>query len=253
MTAGSPVMQSRPIGAELQSALIDVALWLYHGFFVPGDHLLSLLSTHAPRVAKFLAVDAAGHGSVLSGLISGVVWLGAIVLIVVVYRLIRDLDRALTAFVVRLCEELQRAVRVVARRLTIAFRAYALERQARLARTEVSEQPALSGLQLAVLQSHAELPPGHLLTPRDIASALDMRSADVEQALAMLKKLSLVERTFGAGDGEDGYRLTRPGEVFLAACRGGGSPHDPAERVTRTPLPQRRLRPKRMEPTLGNM
>jgi DNA-binding MarR family transcriptional regulator len=242
MTAGSPVMQSRSIDADVQSALIDAALWLYHGFFVPGDHLLSLLSTNVP----------ASHGSVLSGLISGVMWLGAIILTVVVCKLIRALDRVLTAFVRSLYEGLQRTRRVVARRLGIAFRSYALKRQARLTRTEVSEQRALSGLQLAVLQSHAELPPGHLLTPNDIASALDMRSADIEQALAALKKLSLVERTFGAGDGEDGYRLTRPGEVFLAACK-SGSLHHPTETVTRTPLPERSLRPKRLEPTLGNM
>jgi DNA-binding MarR family transcriptional regulator len=203
---------------NVQSALIDVGLWLYHGFFVPGDYLLSLLSTHAPRAAKFLALDATDHGSVLSGLISGVVWLGAIILIVVVCKLIRDLDRALTAFVARLYEELQRARRVLARRLAIAFRSRALERQARLARTEVSEQRALTALELEILQSHAELPPGHVLTPSGIASALDLRSADVEQALATLKKLSLVERTFGAGDGEGGYRATRPGEVLLAAC-----------------------------------
>ena len=84
----------------IQSALIDVALWLYHAFFVPGDRFLS----------KFPELDVAGHGRVVSGLLSAVVWLGAIVLIVVIYRLIRDLDRALTAFVIRLYEELQRAV-----------------------------------------------------------------------------------------------------------------------------------------------
>jgi hypothetical protein len=109
------------MSADLQSALIDIALRLYHGFFVPGDRLTSL-----------------PPGSVQSGLISAVVWLGALVLLVVIYRFVRDLDRALTAFVVRLYEELRRAVRVVARRLGIAFRAYALERQARLVRTEVS-------------------------------------------------------------------------------------------------------------------
>jgi DNA-binding MarR family transcriptional regulator len=203
----------------MQSTLIDLALWLYHGFFLPGD-----------RVVKGLALDVAGYGSVLSGVISAVTWAGAIILIVVVYRLVRDVDRALTAFVVRLLEEIQRAGRVVARRVTIALRAYALERQARMMRTEVSEQPALSGLELAVLRSHAELPPGHLLTPSDIANTLAMRSADIERALATLRKLTFVERTFGAGDGEDGYRLTRPGAVFLAACS---------------------VRPKRMEPTLG--
>ena len=229
------------MSADIQSALIDVALWLYRAFFVPGDLFLS----------NSLTLDVAGHGRLVSGLLSAVVWLGAIVLIVVLSRLIRDLDRALTALVARLDEELQRAWRVVARRLAIAFRSYALERQARLARTEVYEQPALSALQLQILQSHADLPPAHLLTPGDIASALDMRSADVEVVLGTLRKLSLVERTLGAGDGEHGYRLTRPGEVFLAACRDGSLDYSP-EKATRTP-PQRSLRPKRMEPTVGSV
>jgi DNA-binding MarR family transcriptional regulator len=209
------------MSADIQSALIDAALWLYHAFFAPGDQLLW----------KFPALDVPGHSRVVSGLLSAVVWLGAILLIIYVLRLLRDLDRALTAFVVRLYEELQRAGRVVVRRVTIAFRSFALERQARLARTEVSELPALSPLQLHILQCHASLPPAHLLTPSDIASALRMRSADVEKVLGTLRKLSLVERTLGAGDGEDGYRLTRAGQVFLAACGG---------------------RQRRIEPTLGS-
>jgi DNA-binding MarR family transcriptional regulator len=233
------------MSADLQIALIDIALWLYRGFFVPGDQLLPLLREHAPRVTEFL-LDATGHGSMLSGIISSVVWLGAIIAIVVVYRLIRDLDRALTAFVLRLHDELQRALRVVTRRLGIAFRSYALERQARLTRTEVFEQPGLSALQLEVLRSHAALPPAHLLTPNEIASALEMHSRDVEQVLATLRKLSLVERTFGAGDGEDGYRLTRAGEVLLAAC-------NRSQPVKGAALPERTVRSKRIEPTLGRV
>jgi DNA-binding MarR family transcriptional regulator len=215
MTAGSPVMN-----ADLQSALLDIALWLYHGFFLPGDQLSS-----------------ASPGSVLSGLVSTAVWLSAIVSLVVICRSIRDLDQALTAFLLRLYEELRRALRVVVRRLGIAFRSYALARQARLTRTEVSELPALTGIQLEVLGSHAGLPPGHLTTPSDVASALEMRIADVERALGTLKKLSLVERTFGAGDGEDGYRLTRAGEVLLAAC-------------SRAPQSGKETR---IEPTLGSL
>ncbi len=205
------------MSANGQNALIDVGLWLYHGFFVPGDHVLSILSTHAPRLAQFLGLDAVGHGSVLSGLISGVVWLGAAAFIVVACKLVRDLDRALTAFIGRLYRGLLRTGRVVARRLAIAFRSREVKRQARLARTEVSEPGELTALELVVLQSHAELAPGHLLTASGIASALDVRESHVQQALTRLKALSLVHRTFGAGDGEDGYRLTRPGEVFLAA------------------------------------
>ena len=206
------------MSAEFQGALFDIALWLYHGFFVPGDQLSS------------------SPGSVQSGLISTAVWLGAILGIIVICRSIRDLDQALTAFIVRVYEESRRALRVVARRLGIAFRSYALARRARLTRTEVSELPALTGLQLAVLQSHIGLTPGHLLTPSDVASALDMRVADIERVFGTLKKLSLVERTFGAGDGEDGYRLTRAGEVLLAAC----------SRV-------QSMRSSRIEPTLGSL
>jgi DNA-binding MarR family transcriptional regulator len=206
------------IGANVQSALIDAGLWLSRAFFLPGDYVSAILTAHAPRVAQFLGLGAAGHGSVPSGIISAVVWLAAIIALVVAYKLIRDFDRAATAYIGRLSEGLQQTGRIVARRLAIAFRSHALKRQARMARTEVAEQGELTALELAVLRFHSRLPPGHLLTASGIASALKMRSSHVQQALTRLKALSLVHRTFGAGDGEDGYRLTRPGEVFLATC-----------------------------------
>jgi len=208
------------MSADLRSALLDIALWLYRGFFLPGDQLLS----------QFPGLCFASHGRIVSGLVSAAAWLAAIVLIVVICRVIRDVDQALTAYVVRAYQELQRAVRVLARRMSI-------ERQARLTMPEVSEQPALSGVQLEILQGHAMLPPGHLLTPNDIANSLEMRLTDVERALGALRKLSLIERTFGAGDGEDGYRLTRAGQVLLAACSRAQSARDS----------------KRIEPTLGSI
>jgi DNA-binding MarR family transcriptional regulator len=212
------------MSADLQSALIDILLWLYRGFFLPGDQLL----------ANFPGLYFASHGRVVSGLVSAVIWVGAIALLVAILRFIRDLDSALTAVILRLYEELQRAVRVVVRRMRLALRSYALERQERMARPEVSELPALTGVQLEILQHHAALPPGHLLTPADIANTLGMRLSDVERALGALRNLSLVERTFGAGDGEDGYRLTRAGAVLLAACS------------------QQSAGSKRIEPTLGS-
>jgi DNA-binding MarR family transcriptional regulator len=211
-------MAEDAVSANVQSALIDAGLWLYHGFFVPGDYVCSILSTHAPRVGQFLGLRAVGHGSVLSGIISGVVWLGAIALIVAACKVVHKLDRALTACIVRLYEGVLRTGRIVARRLAIAYRSRALRRQARLARTEVAGQAELTALELAVLRCHVKLAPGHLLTASGIASDLDVSSTHVERALTRLTALSLVHRTFGAGDGEDGYRLTRPGVLFLAAC-----------------------------------
>lgn len=206
------------MSANVQGALIDLGLWLYHGFFVPGDHVLSILSTHAPRVVQFLGLGAVGDEGVLSGVLSCVIWLAATAVIVYACKLVRDLDRALTAYVCRLYGGFLQTGRIVARRLVTAFKYHQLKRQARLARTEVSEQGELTALELAVLQFHARLAPGHLLTASGTASALRVRPSLVQQALTRLKALSLVDRTFGAGDGEDGYRLTRPGQVFLAAC-----------------------------------
>jgi DNA-binding MarR family transcriptional regulator len=224
------------MSADIQSALIDAALWLYRAFFLPGDQFLS----------KFPELDVAGHGRVVAGFISAVAWIGAVVSVFGLCRLIGNLDRMLTAFVRRLYEEAQRAWRVVARRLSIAFKSYALERQARLSRTEVHEQPALSGLQLYMLRTVADLPPAHMLTPRDIARRLAMSSADVEVVLGTLRKLSLVDRTLGADDGEDGYRSTKAGEVFLAAA-------NRAQQARQTAAPQRTQRPKRVEPRLGSV
>ena len=223
------------MSADIQSALIDAALWLYRAFFLPGDRFL----------AKFPELDVAGHGAVVSGFISFAVWLGALVLLVAVYRFVRDLDRALTAFIRRLYEEMLRAWRVLARRVSIALRSFALERQARLARTEVFEQPALTALQQDVLQTLHGLPPAHFLTPSDIARRFAMSAADVEVVLGTLRKLSLVDRSLGADDGENGYRLTKAGEVLLAAS----SRRQP---VRGTAAPQRAERPKRIEPRLGN-
>ena len=223
------------MSTDLQSVLIDVALWLYRAFFAPGDQFL----------AKLPELDVAGHARIVSAVLSTVVWLGAIALIVGSYKFVRVVDSTLTALVVRLYEDMQRAGRAVVRRLAIAFRSFALERQARSARTEVFEQPALSTLQLRILQSQANLPPAHLLTAGDIGRALDMRSADVAVVLGTLRKLSLVDRTLGADDGEDGYRLTKAGEVLLAAC----SRTQPTKVAAST---QRTLRSKRIEPTLGS-
>ena len=109
-----------------------------------------------------------------------------------------------------------------------------------------SEQATKRGLVNAnVIDLNANLPPAHLLTASDIGRVLDMRSADVAVVLGTLRKLSLVDRTLGADDGEDGYRLTKAGEVFLAAC----SRTAPAK-VAASSL--RTARPKRIEPTLGS-
>jgi hypothetical protein len=205
------------LSADVQSALIDAGLRLYHGFCVPGDYLIATLSTGAPRVAELLSIDGAASGGMLSGFVSALVWLLAIVLIVIIWRLIWDIYFTVMAFARRLHEELRRTARNLSTRLGIAFRSFELKKQARLAKANVSEQGDLTALELQVLRSHAKLPPGHLSTARGLARVLRERPAQVEKALQKLKTLSLVDSALGAGDGEDGYKLTQFGAVFLSS------------------------------------
>jgi hypothetical protein len=206
------------LSADLQSALIDAGLRLYHGFCVPGDYLLATLNTDAPRVAQFLGIDSAAYGGVVSGVVSALIWLAAIVLIVFTWRLIRDIYFTVTAFAKRLHDGVRRTGQNVSTRLGIGFRSFELKRQARLAKANVSEQGDLTALEFEVLRSHAKLPPGHISTASSIARVLRIRQSHVQKALEKLKTLSLVDTALGAGDGEDGYRLTQFGAVFLSSC-----------------------------------
>ena len=205
------------LSADVQSALIDAGLRLYHGFCVPGDFLIATLSTDAPRVAETLSIEGAASGGMLSGFVSALVWLLAIVLIVLIWRLVWDIYFTVMAFARRLHEEMRRTWRNLSTRMGIAFRHFDLKRQARAAKANVSEQGDLSALELQVLRSHAKLPPGHLSTAKGLARVLRERPAQVEKALAKLKNLSLVDSALGAGDGEDGYKLTQFGAVFLSS------------------------------------
>jgi hypothetical protein len=206
--------QASELSAYTPGALTDWALWLYRGFCAPGDYLLATLSTQAPRVAELVGVDAAADGGWLSGFVSALLWLIAIA---VLWWLIRDTYFALMAYARRLNEGVRRAARNVATRMGIAFRHFELKKQARLAKTDVSEQGDLNALELQVLRSHSKLPPGHLSTAKGLARVLRERPAQVEKALEKLKTLSLVDRDVDVGGGQEGYKLTQFGAVFLSS------------------------------------
>jgi hypothetical protein len=202
------------LSADVQSALIDAGLRLYRAFCAPGDYLLATLSAHAPRAAELLAIDAAPDGGWLSGFLSALLWLVAIALL---WWLIRDIYFAVMAYARRLNEGVRRTARNIATRMGIAFRHFELKKQARLAKAEVSEQGDLNALELQVLRSHSKLPPGQLSTAKGLARVLRERPAQIQKALEKLKMLSLVDRDVVVGKGEEGYKLTQFGAVFLSS------------------------------------
>jgi hypothetical protein len=202
------------LSAYIPGALTDWGLWFYRAFCAPGDYLLATLSTQAPRVAELVGVDAAADGGWLSGFVSALLWLITILLF---WTLIRDFYFAVMALARRLAERVRRTGRNVSTRLGIAFRHFELKKQARLAKTDVSEQGDLNALELQVLRSHSKLPPGQLSTAQGLARVLRERPAQIQKALDKLKTLSLVDRDVCAGKGEEGYKLTQFGAVFLSS------------------------------------
>lgn len=189
-------------------------------FFLPGNYVLSLLVTSVPQVAAFFGLSSDDYSGVLSGTLSAVLWLAAILLLGATYELVRRIDRAVTAWIRRLHGESMRSGRI-AKRWLIA-RIHRLKQRARAARAETDapehvETHDLGELELAVLRSHAALEPGYMLTAGDLARSLGVRAAACRQSLHKLAALRLLDRSLGERDQDEGYVLSRLGRAFLTA------------------------------------
>jgi hypothetical protein len=77
-----------------QFTISDVPVWLVEAFFLPGDWLIWATLTYAAPVARFLELGAADYGSVLSGSVSGLIWLALVILAVMAYRAFHNFNRA---------------------------------------------------------------------------------------------------------------------------------------------------------------
>jgi DNA-binding MarR family transcriptional regulator len=200
---------------EVPSLATGIGQWLYQGFCSPGEYILS---TYGPVLGQLVDLPVA-PGSMLAGVVAGVVWLAALILIVKVCRWIHDAYVTIAACAMLGQQALLRVRRNASRRLKIAANGFGPRRQARVAPT-LSEEVELGELEYAVLRCHGGLPPDKRLTVEEIADALDVRRSQARKALQSLVLLRLIDGTTGSGGNREGrYRLTPHGETFLTACR----------------------------------
>lgn len=96
----------------------DVEAWALYLLFLPGDAAIAALVEHVPGLARFLELGANDYGGTLSICLSIVAWLILLIVIGLVWNAIRNLDRALTAYVVGRIDELRRQLRIARRRIT---------------------------------------------------------------------------------------------------------------------------------------
>lgn len=200
---------------EIQSGLNWLWLGISHGFLVPGEYVLALLVARAPALVDFLGLNLEDYGVIYAASLSAVTWLVALMLVKTGYNVICDFLES-TMYSAR-CFVVAASHRLRMGRLRLAAPIRKMQKRFRGARSVHLEEFAIDDLQLAILRAQSKLAPGHVITALDIATEFGVGRLRAQQALDSLRKLHLVEVSFGTIDGFPGYLLTRPGQVFLSA------------------------------------
>ena len=211
-----------------QVLLSDLAQLLYRVFCLPGEYLAPMLLDHASAVLRLAGVPIVSADALVPWL-AGTAWIGSIVLVVLAWRLMRDLYITTRGYARRFHQGWKRIVRNAARRLTIASRIR--DRAGNSIRIEptISEEINLGELEYAVLCHHRALAPGRTLTAIDVAESVGVSVSRAKEAFASLSMLQLVAVSSMSHPDGTTHRLTPQGEAFLAAC--GGAAVDRLEKL----------------------
>jgi hypothetical protein len=203
---------------EFQSSVSQLWLWIAHTFLIPGEYVLALLVARAPVLVDFLEPNIEDFGVVYAAALSAGIWLVAFVLVKIGYNVIRDFLESMAYSARHYAVAVSHRLRMARLRLAAPIRK--IQQRFRGAKSVYLEEFAIDDLQLAILRAQSRLAPGHVITAIDIANEFGVGQLPAQQALDTLRKLHLVEVSFGTTDGFPGYLLTRPGRVFLSADSG---------------------------------
>ena len=217
-TTTRPGAPAADINGDGELDLGEVLAWSKEAFALPGDWLIWATLTYASPVAEVLGVDASDYGSVLSGVVSALVWLIVAVLAISTWGAVRNFDRALTERLVRIHREARRGLRI-----GIALLGYRLKRLRRAKpQRELVEFPKeleISDRELRALRLHGDVKPGYALALSEVATALRIGKNEARELLSRLARLHLLGTTVGGCDGESAFTLTAVGRAFLSHSR----------------------------------
>jgi len=207
---------------EMMSGLSQLWLSLSQAFLVPGDYILGLLITRAPWLLDYVELNAEDYGVVYAAVLSAATWLFAAMLVKAGYNMIRNVVDSMFYGVRNLAVQVSHRLRMIRLKLVAPIRR--VQQRFNATRSVYFEEFDVDDLQVAILRAQSKRAPGHAITAVDIAEELGVRPLRAQQALDSLRKLHLVEVSFGTSDGFSGYFLTRPGEIFLSTCGHGAVP-----------------------------
>ena len=218
MPLGTETVRSPPTffiadpNGDGQLTLADAGVWLERAFFLPGDWTLWAIARYAPSFAGALGINVPPYGGLWAGAISAVLWLLTIILLGVAYSYAVELDRRATRVMGRLWAEAARRLRVALVRLRVRF---GRGGKKSVAPADVDTGVELSRLDARILSELALLEPGYVSSAIEVARTLTLPAEQIRDQLDALQRRGLVTRTLGGGDGESGYRLSRPGHGVL--------------------------------------
>ncbi|HEX5463080.1 MAG TPA: hypothetical protein VFX20_24180, partial [Steroidobacteraceae bacterium] len=89
--------------------------WIERTFFLPGDWLIWAIAAHAPRVAALLGLSANDYDSMLSGFVSAMAWLAALLIAATAYTAVTDFGRTLARRIRRLYDDARARLRIALR------------------------------------------------------------------------------------------------------------------------------------------
>ena len=222
MAESDAALMQVSVGAFSEQAevlLSYLGQWLYLVYCLPGEYLAPVLSGHATSALRLAGVPMVSADALVPWL-AGTAWIASIVLVVLAWRLMRDLYITTRGYARRFHQGCKRIWRNAARRSTIAARLR--DRAGNSIRIEptFSEEINLGELEYAVLHHHRELSPGRTLSAMDVAESVGVSVSRAKEAFESLSMLQLVAVSSMSHPDGVTHRLTPQGEAFLAACSG---------------------------------
>ena len=193
--------------------LDDASGWIFHALFLPGDFAIDVLIT-VPAIASFLGLGSDSYGGVASKTVSVMFWIAVLIIAGTLWHALRDLDRALTAFVLRRWQGFVRGLRIARRKLASRIGMHLQRRRARAREMAVSELE-LKKLEAEVLSCYASLGEERTLGATDVSRMLRVSMRNAHAALLTLVRYRLLQPVFDNGDSLPAYQITRAGQIYL--------------------------------------
>lgn len=199
---------------ELKLILEGVAEALYSFLVLPGNVLLSALTTHFPGLANGMGIVGDAGTQTQLMLTSLGLWLLFALLCWLVLRICKDFLRVAIAVFHTLVHRTSQGIGNLKTAIVCKLRGLSPVRRPRRRSTEPTLE--FDDLDLAILRSVSDLGPGFTMSAPELAEKFTRRPAQIQRSLDRLFETRMLDSAIGSTDGFDNYRLTDSGAQFIA-------------------------------------